>query len=142
MTLLLTRFVNLRELKNIAIDERTLRKLCLMMSFIGLLLIYMMESTSSVPYIPVDEITKDTVGSYVRVCGLVEKKYVSNKGTVFFDLKDSSSVKIVIFNNAGELVSKEQIEDGFHLCLEGTVKLYEGSLEIIAEHLILDSREQ
>ncbi|MFH1432995.1 MAG: OB-fold nucleic acid binding domain-containing protein [archaeon] len=142
MTLLFTNFVNLRELKKIAIDERVIKKICLMLSFMGLLIIYIMEATSSVPYTPISEITKDNVGEYVKVCGLVDKKHVSTKGTLFFDLKDGLSVKVVIFNNQAELISKEYIENSIHLCLEGTVKLYEGDLEIIAEHLILDSREQ
>lgn len=133
-----TNFVNIRER---TMNEKSIKKLCILMSFLGLIIIYMMEVTSTVPYTKVSEITSGDVGECVKVCGIVNKKYVTDKGHIFFNLKDNSSIKVVIFKNENSLITPEDIKDSSTLCLEGTVARYKGELEIIADRLLTDSRE-
>ncbi len=138
MTSPYTNFVNLRE---ITLDERSIKKLCIFMSFLGLAIIYIMEITTTIPYTELSDITKDNIGEHIKACGTVNKKYVTDKGHIFFDLKDNTSIKVAIFKNNNNPVPPENIENNKALCLEGTVKLYKGDLEIICDRLLTDSRE-
>jgi len=122
-------------------NEKSIKKLCILMSFLGLIIIYMMEVTSTVPYTKISEITNDNVGECVKACGIVDKKYVTDKGHIFFNLKDNSSIKVAIFKNENSLITPESIENNTTLCLEGTITRYKGELEIIADRLLTDSRE-
>jgi len=138
MTSPYTNFVNLRE---ITLDERSIKKICLFMSFLGLVIIYIMEITTTISYTEISGITKDNIGEHIKACGVVNKKYVTDKGHIFFDLEDKSSIKVVIFKNNNNPTPPENIENDKTLCLEGTVKLYKGDLEIICDRLLTDSRE-
>ena len=138
MTSPYTNFVNLRE---ITLDERSIKKLCIFMSFLGLAIIYIMEITTSISYTEISDITKDNIGEHIKACGTVNKKYVTDKGHIFFDPEDNTSIKVVIFKNNNNPTPPENIENDKALCLEGTVKLYQGELEIICDRLLTDSRE-
>lgn len=138
MTLPYTNFVNLREA---TLDERSIKKICIFMSFLGLAIIYLMELTAITPCTEINKITKDNIGEQLKVCGTVNKKYVTDNGHIFFDLKDNSSIKIALFKNNNNPTPPQSIENNKQLCLEGTVKLYKGDLEIICDRLLTDSRE-
>ncbi len=133
-----TNFVNLRE---ITLDERSIKKICVLLSFLGLAIIYIMEISTTIASTQISEITNDNIGEYVKACGIVDKKYVTEKGHIFFNLKENSSIKVVIFKNNNNPTPPEKIENNKPLCVEGTVKLYKGELEIICDRLLTDSRE-
>lgn len=136
-----TSFVNLSELNNRNLSERFLKKMCLLISVLGLMLIYVVEIFVVVPYTEIADITKDDVGENVRLCGTVDKRYVSAKGDVFLDLVDDSGIRVVFFNNGADLNYDQYLEKSKVICLEGVVKLYDGNLEVIGERLLIDSRE-
>ncbi len=141
MILQFTRFVNLRELSDTTMNEKSLTKLCLIVSLIGLAIIYIMESVSSADTTYIGNITKDTVGESVKVCGIISKMYVSNKENIFFNLNDSASINVVVFRDKTDLFDAGSIENGMRACVEGTVQIYKEKLEIIAGRLALYSRE-
>lgn len=136
-----TSFVNLSELTNLKFSERFLKKICLLISFLGLLLIYVVEILITVPYTAIGDITRDDIGENIRLCGTVDRKYVSDTGNIFLNLMDDSSIKVVFFNNNADLNYDQYIEKSKLICLEGVVKLYDGNLEVIGERLLIDSRE-
>lgn len=141
MILQFTRFVNLRELSDMNMNEKSLTKLCLLVSIVGLAIIYIMESVSSTNPAGIGNITKDSVGESVKVCGIISKMYVSNKENIFFNLNDSASINVVVFRDKIDLFDAGSMENGMRACVEGTVQMYKDKLEIIAGRLALDSRE-
>lgn len=141
MILQYTSFVNLRELSEITMNEKSLTKLCLIVSIVGLAIIYIMESLSSADMTAIGSITKDSVGESVNVCGIISKIYVSNKENIFFNLNDSASINVVVFRDKTDLFDAGSMENGMKACVDGTVQIYKEKLEIIAGRITLDSRE-
>ena len=141
MTLQFTSFVNLRELPDMTMNEKSLTKLCLLVSIVGLVIIYIMESVSSADTTAIGSITKDNAGESVKVCGTISKMYVSNKENIFFNLNDSASISVVVFRDKAELFDAGSMKNGMRACVDGTVQIYNDKLEIIAGRLALDSRE-
>ena len=141
MILQFTSSVNLRELQDVTMNEKSLTKLCFLLSIIGLAIIYIMESASSADTTAIGSITKDNARESVKVCGIISKMYVSNKENIFFSLNDSSSISVVVFRDKAELFDAGSMKNGMRACVDGTVQIYNDKLEIIAGRLALDSRE-
>ena len=141
MTSQFTNFVNLRELPDMTMNEKSLIKLCMVVSIIGLVIIYIMEFASSADTTAIGSITKDNAGESVKVCGTISKMYVSNKENIFFNLNDSASISVVVFRDKAELFDAGSMKNGMRACVDGNVQIYNDKLEIIAGRLALDSRE-
>jgi len=133
--------VNLRELSDVTMSEKSLVRLCLVVSLIGLVIIYVMESVSGQNASEIADITKERVGESVRVCGIVSKMYVSNTDNTFFNLNDNASINVVVFSDKRQMLGVGDIKNGVLVCVDGTVAEYRGKLEIIAGRLVPVSRE-
>lgn len=116
-------------------EERILKKLAIICSVAGLILLFFISSQISPPGLEIGEITIDDVGTTISACGLVESLRTS-KGHIFFELKDDSgSIKSVMFNKTAEKIG-DKIKPNEQVCVTGAVDEYpkgSGELEIIVK---------
>ncbi|WEL19056.1 OB-fold nucleic acid binding domain-containing protein [Candidatus Nanohalococcus occultus] len=101
----------------------------LVLSVIGLGLIHLSSTYITPEKAETDEIKPGWIGKKVTVDGTVRNSYRVND-TLFFDLEDSEgAVKVAEFESSSRVNDSQTVE------VTGTVKLYEGSMEIIADRV-------
>lgn len=116
-------------------DEKSLLKLCLISSLIGLFILYMGAQLKEAEKMKIGEIGKSDVGKVVTVEGTISSKYYNGKH-MFFDLKDNSGeIEIVAFEDSinRNNINPKKIKEGDKISVTGKINLYKGKLEIIAE---------
>ena len=74
-------------------------------------------------------------GEFVKICGNVTYKYISQKGTLFLKLYDKETIDVVFFNDVATDVSAYNISVDDYQCVSGTISIYKGKLEIIAKKI-------
>ncbi len=125
------------------ITEKTLRNLALISSSLGLLLLFFVSQNLEPEITKIGEITPESLGSNVKVCGIIENKFVSSGNHTFFDLKDESGkIKVVVFESISENLEKFEINvlqlgDGDEICVLGEVDEWEWELEVKAKKIEL-----
>tara|TARA_Y100000310_G_scaffold318782_1_gene373258 strand:- start:1536 stop:1916 length:381 start_codon:yes stop_codon:yes gene_type:complete len=114
-------------LLKVNMKESTLLKISLVISFIGLIFLYLL-SNISVPITYKPGLDHNN-GDFVKVEGVVTKISGTDEVT-FIDMNQFNPVKIVIFDNEiGELKKGDKIE------VIGTTEQYKGENEIIASRI-------
>lgn len=120
-------------------DDRSLLKLCLFCSVLGLVILFFGIQQIEAKIIGIENINQEEVGRLVSVQGTVESRYYNGQH-LFFTIKDGTGkIKVVIFENMFSRLGLEpsEIEKGMNLRIEGEVKKYEGELEIIPERVYM-----
>ncbi len=119
-------------------NERTLVRLCLAGSVIGIVALYFSLSLIQVPRCRTGEITPAMSGSMANVSGKVSDVYVHRNGHIFFTLNDGSGeVKVVVWDSVARALGRkginatEDIRNGALLEVTGEVILYRGETEIV-----------
>lgn len=126
-------------------DESQLKKIAIIISIIGLILLYYV-STLPLSTIKINELSIEDVGSNVKVCGEIKSISVSNKH-IFFTLgDDTDEIEIVIFNSTA-LHMKEsghnlyEFSQGEEICIPGEINEYpknSGEIELIYRQGIIE----
>lgn len=125
------------------ITQKTLRMVAITCSLLGLLLLFLISQTLQLQETKIKDITIDDLGKKVRVCGIIENKFVSQNNNLFFDLKDGSGkIKAVVFNKTIHQMKKfklnlSKLKNGDSLCLLGEVNEWNYELEIITKKIEL-----
>lgn len=116
-------------------DDSVLLKIAVLVSTIGLVMLFFVSSYARPPNVKIFEITYDDVGRYTVITGRIESKYVHKDGHIFFDLKDDTGkMKVVLFSSTAKTLESETLaclENGKNVEVKGKVDEYKGSLEII-----------
>ena len=119
-------------------EEKTLRKLAILCSIIGLVLLYFASSWARAT-VDIDKITIDDIGKGFKVCGAITSKKVSNNH-IFLDIEDSTGrIRYVIFNSTAQKldesgISPYALKHGTDICAPGIADEYpkgSGRLELI-----------
>lgn len=113
-------------------DEKDLAKICLLISLIGVIIIYMADKEAEPLRVEGKEITKDLVGENVLLCGKIESLSASGKGTYFLKIDDGTKTDVVLFQSRATKQNIENMREDENACIIGTVAEYRGGLEIIA----------
>lgn len=109
---------------------------CIMLSVAGILLITATDLTEIVKAVNISEIGGGMSGENIITCGSVKSKSISPSGTAFILLGDGASrIRSVFFKN--EMHETENATRGSDFCLKGTVKIYNGTTEIIGKRKII-----
>lgn len=123
------------------VTEKTLRKLALGCSFFGLILLFFVSQIVELEPSKIGEITIDDLGKTVKICGVIENKFVSQGNHTFFDLKDESGkIKIVLFKQTAQNLEKFEIDifqlkNGDETCVLGEVDEWNYELEVKCKKL-------
>lgn len=114
-------------------NEKDIIKLSLVISVIGIMIIYGMALILEPPLVKIVDITKDMSGEQVKVCGEITSKYKSDKGTLFLKIKDIKELSVVFFKENAEGLNAYDLESGEEICVEGNIEIYKNELEIIGD---------
>ena len=115
--------------KNKTITSRELKKISLIISIIGMIIL----SYSTDTYYPeqknINDIDEDLQGQYILVCGIVKDLRQAGKNT-FMQIEDKDkSIDIVFFEKI------DSIKDNSEICIKGVVGIYKGKVEILGKSI-------
>lgn len=106
-----------------------LYKLSVLMSVLGLSLMYASSLYIEPPKVDIGSIDSSWNGRPVTVEGEIQR-YINASGNAFIDLGDTTgNIAVLKFEDAPELSKGERI------AVEGNVELYRGEIEIIADKI-------
>lgn len=110
-------------------DKKTLLRISIIFSIIGLLLIYISSISIEPEFVKIGDISKEDLGEHIKIRGKIIEETISD-GTLFLQLKNNSNeISVVKFNYKGAKLNKTSV------VVSGKVNLYESKLEIIAERI-------
>ncbi|MBW2981895.1 hypothetical protein KY343_03390 [Candidatus Woesearchaeota archaeon] len=108
--------------------EKTLFKIALICSFLGLIGLYFVSENASVERINISNIDKVDLGDEVKIIGKIERVTNSDK-VVFLKISEmkTESVSVILFKDRDiDLI------EGSYVDIEGEIDEYNGKREIIA----------
>ncbi len=105
-------------------NESTLLKIAMIISSVGLVLLYLVSDEIEVSESSVEKINTGEVGEVVKVSGLIESVSVSDKVT-FLSVKKTDDVKVIVFDKL------DYLEEGMFIEVVGEIEEYEGEREVI-----------
>ena len=110
------------------LQEKILLKISLIISIIGIFILYIISSKMSLNTIKISEINEDLIDKEVKIKGTI-KQYFDNPSVVILKVEDNSgAIKVAVFKNKDTVFkTKTNVE------ITGTVKKYKYELEIIAK---------
>ena len=109
-------------------QEKTLLKIALIVSLVGLLLLYLISDNIIINEKNIERITLDNKDEFVKVRGLVNKLTDTDKVTIM-EIMQPTEITVVLFKGENK---PTPIQEGNEVEIIGKVDEYEGKLEIIA----------
>ena len=112
-------------------DDKKLTKLSLILSLVGLILIYYITTVIEVKAFAISDIDKSMIDRDVKVSGEIANVIKTDKVLILLVKDESSSISVVSFDP--EEIPK--IKEGQFIEVTGKVALYKNKLEIIADSI-------
>jgi DNA/RNA endonuclease YhcR with UshA esterase domain len=116
-------------------NDSELLKISFLASAIGLILLFIVSSSSHPSLVKISEISYDDVGKTVVIKGEIVSKKVHEDGHIFLDVSDDTGkIKVVLFDSLVDKLSEEKgsnLEIGRSIEVKGKVDEYRGSLKIV-----------
>ena len=106
--------------------EKTLLKIALIISILGLLLLVILSQLIKIGESPIAKITKEKLEEDVKLTGKIIKISETNN-TIFLQIQSQDRIAVIVFKNRDVDLRQNDIVE-----IEGTVEDYQGNLEIIA----------
>ena len=110
--------------------EKTLLKIALICSLLGLLILYLISDNIEIKEKNIEKITLENKDEFVKLRGIVSN-VVDTEKVVIMEITQPQEITVVLFKDK-ETVN---IQQGNEVEVIGKVDEYEGSLEIIADRL-------
>ena len=112
-------------------QEKTLLKIALILSLLGLLILYLISDNIEINEKNIEKITLDNKDEFVKLRGIVNKVIDTERVTIM-EIMQPQEITVVLFKNENKTMS---IQKGNEVEIFGKVDEYEGKLEIIADRL-------
>ena len=111
-------------------QEKTLLKLALICSLVGILLLFFISNNIDVNEKVISELEGNDVDSSVRINGVVTS--FQNRGSVILiDVAQLEKMQVVVFNSNFTLNKGDSVE------ITGKIGEYEGNNQLIADKIVL-----
>lgn len=110
--------------------EKTLLKIALIASLIGILILLFISSKLEVNEKTISNIDETDIGSSLKIDGVITNIRKTNTVT-FIDIAQLEEMKVVVFNEEIDLNRGDYVE------ITGKIEEYKGSTELIADKIIL-----
>jgi len=110
-------------------QEKTLLKIALIISLLGLLVIYLISDNITIKEKNIEKITIENKDEFVKLRGIVSKVIDTEKVTIM-EITQPQEITVVLFKNENKTMP---IQQGNQVEVIGKVDEYEGKLEIIAD---------
>ena len=116
------------------IKDSTILKIALLVSFSGILILFIMMYFSVLPEKTIKEINDTDIGKRIKITGVLDKiSHSKDNKTSFISIYQLCSIDAVSFSNL-------DLKNGSHISVEGKVQQYDGGLSIIADKVqVIDS---
>ncbi len=113
--------------------EKTLFKIALICSFIGLIGLYFISDKISIDRINISGIDKEDLGEEVKIIGKIERVTNTDK-VVFLEISEmkTESISVILFKD-----KDIELKEGSYVEIEGEIDDYNGEREIIASRVKL-----
>ena len=111
--------------------EQTLLKIALIVSLLGLLILYLISDNIDLKERNIEKITLDNKDEFVKLTGTVNKVIDTEKVTIM-EIMQEQEITVVLFKDENKTMP---IQEGNEVEVIGKVDEYEGKLEIIADRL-------
>ena len=112
--------------------EKTLMQICVIVILIGFVTMIYFTKSSMTYTTKIVDITEDM--NYVRISGIITRKYVSRSGTVFLKITDeTSTIDVVVFPGSVKNINSLEVNQKVEVL--GNVQKYKGKVEIIARKI-------
>ena len=111
--------------------EKTLLKIALICSLLGLLILYLISNNIEIKEKNIEKITIDNKDEFVKLNGIVNNVIDTEKVTLIKILQPQE-ITVVLFKNENKTMP---IQQGNEVEVIGKVDEYEGKMEIIADRL-------
>ena len=112
-------------------QEKTLLKIALICSLLGLLILYLISDNIEIKEKNIEKITIDNKDEFVKLNGIVNNVIDTEKVTLIKILQPQE-ITVVLFKNENKTMP---IQQGNEVEVIGKVDEYEGKMEIIADRL-------
>ena len=111
--------------------EKTLLKVALIVSLLGLLILYLISDNLEIKEKNIEKITIDNKDEFVKIKGTVSNIVDTEKVTIM-EILQPQEITVVFFKNEDKTIN---IQQGNEVEVIGKVDEYEGNLEIIADRI-------
>ncbi len=111
--------------------EKTLFKTALIVSIVGVAVLFFISDFSELGETDIQEITIDDLDKNVKVIGAVTKVIDTDK-VIIMDIAQQEELKVVVFKD-----KNVSLKRGDYIEVLGTVEEYKGELEIIGDRIRL-----
>jgi len=112
-------------------QEKTLLKVALIVSLLGLLILFLISDNIKIKEKNIEKITIENKDEFVKLRGIVSKVIDTEKVTIM-EITQPQQITVVLFKNENRTMP---IQKGNEIEIFGKVDEYEGKLEIIADRL-------
>ena len=111
--------------------EKTLLKIALVCSLLGLLILYLISSNIEIKEKNIEKITLDNKDEFVKLRGVVSN-VVDTEKVVIMEITQPQQITVVMFKDENKAMP---VYEGNEIEVIGKVDEYEGKMEIIADRL-------
>jgi hypothetical protein len=113
--------------------EKTLFKIALLCSFVGLIILFFISDKISIDNISISNIEKEELGRDIRLIGKIERVTNGDK-VIFLEVAEMKTEKISVI-----LFKDRDIDliEGSYVEIEGEIDEYNGKREVIASRVKL-----
>jgi len=111
--------------------EKTLLKIALITSLLGLLILYLISDNITIDEKNIEKITIENKDEFVKLRGVVSRVTDTERVTIM-EITQPQQITVVLFKNENKTMP---IQQGNEIEIFGKVDEYEGKLEIIADRL-------
>jgi len=111
--------------------EQTLLKTALIVSLVGLSILYLFNDNIEIKEKNIEKITIDNKDEFVKLTGIVNRVVDTEKVTIM-EITQPQQITVVLFKDENKTMP---IQEGNEVEIIGKVEEYEGKLEIIADRL-------
>jgi len=110
-------------------DDKTLLRIALVCSLLGIFILYLVSDNINVDERSISKINKDNVDEYVKIKGKVSKITDLEK-VMFIEVIQPSSMTVVVFKEENISLNEDD-----YIEVIGKTEDYEGEMEVIAHRV-------
>jgi|LGVF01.1.fsa_nt_gb hypothetical protein len=107
-------------------------KLVVILSLLGVCILYGISSVIVPPYVPLDEVGAHE-GAFVRTSGVISDFYVTGSGNVLMRIMGNQTELLIFISSAANRENVLNLSYGDEIELEGRVSVYQGEYELVAD---------
>lgn len=111
--------------------EKTLLKIALIVSFIGVTILFFISDNIEIKEKSIDKINKAEIGEKVKIKGIVNNIIDTDK-VMIIEITQPSKINIIIFKEENEVI---KINNSDFVEVIGSVEEYKGEKEVIVDRL-------